>query len=169
MNLRIVLIALLLFPFLSVAPGFAQAVLDDVRRDILKESREEIKSITEELERHKKTYIEEKESKKREDEDKILKAQKLRSIEQQNKVIGESQDLLDTIQEKTEFKSEKRWRYEELLKIYSEKPIEEMPLEHQEQAVNERLATATAELVELLKRKAVEQAKRKRGEAHEEI
>src|SRR3989338_2754485 len=147
MNLRIVLIALLLFPFLSVAPGFAQAVLDDVRRDILKESREEIKSITEELERHKKTYIEEKETKKREFEDKILKAQKLRSIEQQNKVIGESQ---------------------ELLKIYAEKPIEGMPLEQQEQAVNERLATATAELVELLKRKAVEQAKRKRGEAHEE-
>lgn len=169
MKPRITLIALLFFPLCAVSPAFAQAILDDVRRDILKESQEEIKSVNEELERHKKKYIEKEETKKKEYEDKILKAQKLLSIEQQNKVIGESQDLLDTIQEKTEFKSEKRWRYEELLKIYAEKPIEEMPVEQQEQAVNERLATATTELIDLLKRKAVEEAKRKRGEAYAEV
>ena len=116
----------------------AQVILDDVRQEIQRESREEIKSISEEIKRHKKIYLKEKKIKKKAYEDKILRAQLLQSIKQQQKVLDESNELLDVIQERTKFKSEKRWRYEELLKIYAEKPIEELPLEEQERTINER-------------------------------
>jgi len=153
--------------------GWGQAVLDDVRQDILRESKEEIKSIRKEIDRQKEIYEEDrkkkKEEKKKAYQEKIERAQKLDAIKKQQEIIDESTELLNEIEKQTKFKSKKRWRYEELLKIYAEKPIGELPIAEQEKTVNEMLAKATAELVELLKRKAIEDAKMEQGMAYEDL
>jgi len=171
MNLRIILCLVLSFTAAYPNTILAQSVLDDVRQDILKDSKDEIRSISEEIKRQKKLIIEKKkkEEKKAAFQEKILKAQKVESLEKQYKLINESNELLEAIEERTKFKSDKRWRYEELLKIYAEKPIEQLPIEEQEQTANKLLAQATTTLIELLKKQATEAAKKERGEAYEDI
>jgi len=171
MNSRILLYIILGIVIYCPKIIWAQATPDDIRLDILKESREEIQSISEEIKRQKKSLAEkkEKEEKKAAFEIKILKAQKIESIEKQFKLLSESNELLEAIEERTKFKSDKRWRYEELLKIYAEKPIDKLPIEVQEQTANKMLAQATTRLIELLKRQATEKAKKQRGEEYEDI
>jgi len=171
MNSRILLYTILVIVIFYPKVIWAQASLDDIRLDTLKESREEILSIRDEIKRQKKSLAEKKkkEEKKSAYQEKILRAQRIESIEKQYKLINESNELLDAIEERTEFKSEKRWRYEELLKIYAEKPIDQLPIEEQEQTANKLLAQATTTLIELLKKKAIEAAKKERGEAYEDI
>jgi len=171
MNSRTLLYTIVFVVIFCPKTIWAQATLDDIRLDILKESREEIQSISDEMKRQKKARAEkkEKEEKKSAYQEKILKAQKIESIEKQYKLIIESNELLEAIEERTKFKSEKRWRYEELLKIYAEKPIDQLPIEEQEQTANKLLAQATTTLVELLKKQATEAAKKERGEAYEDI
>jgi len=171
MNSRILLYTILVIVIFYPKAIWAQATLDDIRLDILKESREEIQSISDEIKRQKRSLAEkkEKEEKKSAYQEKILRAQRIESIEKQYKLLNQSNELLEAIEERTEFKSEKRWRYEELLKIYAEKPIEQLPIEEQEQTANKMLAQATTRLIELLKIQATEKAKKQRGEEYEDI
>lgn len=172
MNSRIPLYTILAIIILCPKTIWAQATPDDVRVDILEENIEEIRSISDEYKRRKKLLAEEeeeKEKKKSAYQEKILKTQRIESIEKQYKLINESNELLEAIEERSRFKSEKRWRYEELLKIYAEKPIEQLPIEEQEQTANRMLAQATTRLIELLKIQATEEAKKQRGEEYKDI
>jgi len=149
---------------------WAQATLDDVRNDILKESIEEIRSVNEELKRvREKETKEEKEKKKSIYEKKIMRARRLESIKKQYMIIDQSNELLKAIEEYTPVQSDKRLRYQELLDLYAERPIESMPIEEQEQTANKLLAQATARLVEILKKQSLEMAKKKRGEEYEDV
>jgi len=56
-----------------------------------------------------------------------------------------------------------------MLKIHAEKPIEQLPIEEQEQTANRLLAQATTRLIELLKSQATEEAKKDRGEKYKDI
>jgi len=102
-------------------------------------------------------------------EEKVLRAQKKASIKIRREIINESNQLLNAIEEQTPYKSDKRWRYEELLNIYAERPIESLPVDEQEETANKLLAQATTRLIELLKEQSIEEAKKGRGEQHEEI
>jgi len=170
MNWRIILFGLFSIVFLSTPNSWAQIpVLDDVRRDILDESKEEIEAINEEIKRQKKLKEEETKKKKQAYAERIKRKKMITAIEKQREIVSESEELLDALKERTKFKTDKRWRYEEMIKIYAEKPIEEMSLEEQKETANQLLASATVELVGLLKQKAIEAAKMKRGEEYEEI
>ena len=113
--------------FLLIHPSSLKArALDDVRSDILQENRDEIKSINEEILRQKRLKKEEKARKKKAFQERIERSQRLKAIQKQNEIISESQELLETLAEKTKFVSKKRRRYEELINIYAEKPINKM-------------------------------------------
>ena len=156
--------------FLLILPSSLKArALDDVRSDILQENRDEIKSINEEILRQKRLKKEEKARKKKAFQERIERSQRLKAIQKQNEIISESQELLETLAEKTKFVSKKRRRYEELINIYAEKPINKMSLEEQEETANQFLSSATTELIELLKLKKIHDEKLAKGEKVQEI
>lgn len=168
MKLRIFILITLLSVSLFSSSAMAQ-VSDEVRRDIIQENKDEIKSINEEILRQKEMRTAEKARKKAAFQKKIERSQKLKAIQKRHEIISESEELLKTIEERTKFVSEKRWRYEELIKIYAEKPIDDMSIEEQEETANQFLASATTELLELLKLKKIQDEKKAKGEEAEEI
>jgi len=150
--------------------AWAQIILlDDVRRDILFDNKEQIKSINQEIEQRKKRLEKEKEEKRQVYEEKIKSTQLKLLMEKQDEIITKSKELLEALEERTKFDSQERWNYEQLIKQTAEKPLETLPPEEQEEAANRFLASATQELVEILKEKAIETAKMKRGEEYEEV
>jgi len=95
MNWRITLLCLFSLVLLSTPNSWAQiSVLDDVRRDIIDESKEEIKAISEEIKRQKKLKEEEKKKKKQAYAERIKIKKMITAIEKQREIVSDSEKLL---------------------------------------------------------------------------